>query len=56
MVIRQFTKKKVYIGQGPGCEPLPKPKTKIYLEFNSIHFVIEINKRLKFLTPIRFWI
>ena len=46
--------KKYILGLGPGCET--KPKTKINSEFNSIHFGIEINKRLKFLTPISFWV
>jgi len=40
--------------------PRPKPKTKINLgldsEFNSIHFGIETNKRLKFLTPKNAWV
>jgi hypothetical protein len=35
-------------------------QTKINLGFDSelnfIHFGIEINKRLKFLTPISFWV
>jgi len=35
-------------------------KTKVNLgldsEFDSIHFGIENNKRLKFLTPISFWV
>jgi hypothetical protein len=39
--------------------PRPKPKTKINLgldlEFNSIHFGIEINRRLKLLTPKNVW-
>ena len=41
--------KKYILGLGPECELKPKPK--INSEFNSIHFGIEINKRLKFLTP-----
>ena len=40
------------LGLGPGCGPKPKPK--INSEFNSIHFGIEINKCLKFLTPKNF--
>ena len=42
------------LGLGPGCGPKPKPK--INSEFNSIHFGIEINKCLKFLTPKNFWV
>ena len=42
-------KKKYILGLGPGCEPKPK----INSEFNSIHFSIEINKRLKFLALIK---
>ncbi len=34
------------LGLGTGCGP----KTKINSEFNSLHFGIEINKLLKFLT------
>ncbi len=46
--LADFSSKKKYIsGLDPGCEP--KPKTKINSEFNSIHFGIEINKRLKFI-------
>ena len=33
-----------------------RTQTKIYSEFNSIHFSIEIDKLLKFLTPISFWV
>ena len=35
------------MGMGPGCEPKPNPKTKINSEFNSVHFGIEVKKRLK---------
>jgi len=40
-----------------GLDPGFEPKTKIKTEFNSIHFGIEINKRLKFLTPMgeKYW-
>jgi len=31
-------------------------KAKINSEFNSIHFGKEINKHLKFLAPISFWV
>ena len=44
------------LGLGPGCEPKPQPKTKINSEFNYINFGIEINIRLKFLTPMSFWV
>ena len=47
--------KKKYI-LGPVWGPKPKPKTKINSEFNSLHFCIEINKRLKFLTLVSFWV
>ena len=51
-MLQDFSPQKKYIlGLGPGCELKPKPQTKINSEFNSIHFGIEINKRLKFLTP-----
>ncbi len=39
------------LGLSPGCEPKSKPKTKINTEFNSLHFGVEINKLLKYLTP-----
>ncbi len=42
---------KLVLGPGFG----PKTKTKINSEFNSIHFGIEINKHLKFLTPKNVW-
>ena len=53
IITRHFTRKKI-LGLGPGCEPKPKPK--INSEFNSIHFGIEIKKRLQFLTPLSFWV
>ncbi len=43
------TKKKYLLDLGPGCEL--KPKTIINSKFNSTHFGIEMNKRLKFLKP-----
>jgi hypothetical protein len=49
-------KKKYILGLGPKCELKPKPKTIINSEFNSIHFCVEINKRLKFLKPKSFWV
>ncbi len=42
-----FPQKKYILVLGPGCGPKPK----INSEFYSIHFGIEINKCLKFLTP-----
>ncbi len=43
--LQTFHPKKKYILElDPGCEPKPKPKTKINSEFYSIHFGIEINK------------
>ncbi len=36
--------------------PVVKPKPKINSEFNFIYFGIEIDKLLKFLTPISFWV
>ncbi len=55
LAIRHFTPKKKYIlGLGPGCEPKTKINLGLDSEFNSIHFDLEINKRLKFLTPISF--
>ncbi len=35
---------------GPGCEPKPKPKTKINSELILYNFGIEIDRRLKFKT------
>jgi hypothetical protein len=57
VLIRHSTpKKKLYIGSGSWVTPRPKPETKINLgldsEFNSLHFGIQINKCLKFLTLI----
>ena len=49
-------KKSIYWVWVPGVDPNQNPKTEINSEFNSIHFGIEINKRLKFLTPISFWV
>ena len=51
MYNQTFPPKKYILGLGPRCGPKPKAKTKINSEFNSKHFGIEINKRLKFLTP-----
>ena len=48
--------KKYILGLGPGCESKPKTKTQINLKFNSIHFGIEINKRLKLLTLKNVWV
>ena len=33
-------KKKYILDMDPGCEPKPKPKTRINSEFNSLHFGI----------------
>lgn len=50
---RHFAKKKIHTGSGSWVTSRPKPKTKINLcsdlEFNSIHYGLEINKRLTFL-------
>jgi len=55
VILTDFSpKKKCILGLGPGCGPKPKPK--INSEFNSMHFGVEINKRLKFLTPKNFWV
>ena len=45
-----FHPKKVYIGSGSRVGA--KTQSKSGSEFNSIHFGIEISKRLKFLRPI----
>jgi len=38
------------------CGPKTKNKTKINSVFSYIHFGIEINKHLRFIKPISFWI
>jgi hypothetical protein len=45
-------KKNWFLGLGLGSDPRPKPKTQRDpdSEFDSIHFGIEINKCLEFLT------
>jgi len=49
-------KKKYILILDPGCGPEPKSKTKINSEFSCLHFGIEINKLLKFLTPKNVWV
>ena len=52
---RHFAQKKYILGLSPGWESKPKINLGLDSELVSIHFGIEINKRLKFLKPISFW-
>jgi hypothetical protein len=57
-ITRLFLKKKIYIGSGsPGVGPnQTQNQNQFDSDFNSIHFGIEINKYLKFLTPKNVWV
>ncbi len=48
--------KKYILGHGARCGLEPKLKIKINSELKSIHFVIEIKKPLKLLTPKNVWV
>jgi hypothetical protein len=56
-ISRRFTKQKNYVlGLGLGSKPKTKINLGLDLEFNYIHFGIEINKRLEFLTLKNVWV